>query len=104
MIDVLFDEAITKVENYKERRQKPKNLRDASYSEWALDEILNRLCEEVANDPKLLYFENALYTPKDVVDIFYLEMEYMEDRAATPRQKLIFGIAKDEAGNVIDIL
>lgn len=76
---------------------------DASYSDWAIDEILTRLCEEVENDPKLLYYEGA-FTPKDVVEVFYLEMEYLEDTAETPRQRLIFRTAKREADAIIDLL
>lgn len=100
---MLYDEAIRKIEFYKDNREIPKNLMDASYSDWAIDEILTRLCEEVGNDPKLLYYEGA-FTPKDVVEVFYLEMEYLEDTAETPRQRLIFRTAKREADAIIDLL
>lgn len=103
MLDMLFYKAIRTVEEYRENRKPSEDLMDASYSDWALDEILDRLCEEVANNPMLLNCEGA-FTPKDVVDLFYLEMEYLEDTADTPRQQMIFSIAKREAGNVLDLM
>ena len=103
MRDLLFDEAIRLVENYKETREPSKDLRYQSYSEWAIDEIINRLCEEVANDPRLLY-EIDLYSPIDVVDMFYAEMEYLEDTSDTPRQRFIFRIAKQEADKVFELI
>lgn len=103
MRDLLFDEAIRLIEDYKETRELSKDLRYQSYSDWALDEIIDRLCEEVANDPRLLY-EITPYSPMDIIDMFYMEMEYLEDTSDTPRQRLIFRIAKQVADSVYDIL
>lgn len=103
MRDLLFDEAIRLLETYKDQKEPAKDLRWVSYSNWADDEMISRLCEEVANDPKLLY-ELGGFSPLDVLDIFYLEMEYLEDTSETPRQRLIFNIARREAGRVIDFV
>lgn len=102
MYELMFDEAIQKLEDYKSHREPAKDLRYQSYSEWAIDQMIDRLCEEVANDPRLLY-QVGLYSPSDIIDIFYLEMEYLEDTSDTPRQRFIFNIAKREADKVIDL-
>lgn len=103
MIDLDYSQAISKIEAYAMERPVDADLRRQSYSEWAIDEILSRLILETEKDPTLLSRE-GIFEPKDVVKYFYMEMEYMEDTSDTLRQRLIFGIARQEADHILAIM
>lgn len=103
MIDLDFSQAISKIESYQMERPVDNDLRRQSYSEWAIEEILARLMYETQKEPELLRYEGRM-DPKDVVEYFYLEMEYLEDTSDTLRQRLIFSIARQETEHVLTIL
>lgn len=103
MIDRTYSDVISKIESYDQERPVANDLRQVSYSQWAIDEILSRLFEEVDRNPDCIDRDGPI-PPKDVVEYFYLEMEYLEDTSDTPRQRLIFSIAKREADTILTII
>lgn len=103
MIDKTYSHVISAIESYKQERPVSNDLRQVSYSDWAIDEILSRLYEEVDRNPDCIDRDGPI-PPKDVVEYFCMEMEYLEDSSDTPRQRLIFNIAKREADNILTII
>lgn len=103
MIDKTYSDVLSKVESYSQERPVARDQRQVSYSDWAIDEIISRLLEEVDRNPYCLDGDGPI-PAKDVIEYFYLEMEYLEDTSDTPRQRLIFNIAKREADAILAIL
>lgn len=102
-MEYTYDQAISRIESYRGERAVQKDIRQIAYSDWAIDEMITRLVEEADKHPELLYHEGQI-PPADVIEIFRDEMEYMEDTSETPRQRIIFNIARREAENVLSVV
>lgn len=76
-------------------------FKEACYSNWAMNEIINRMLDNLTVDPILQMEEDrSTYslTPIDIIQEFIGDMQYyIENTEDSCAHNLIFSIAKEEA-------
>lgn len=98
--DYMYDCDIAKITSYMRKRHKQATLKAESYSNWALNEILDRVLDETQ---KLPYHISGL-EPEPVADIireFVEEMGYYSTLAKTAEVIFFVDTAKYEAERLL---
>lgn len=98
--DYMYECDVAKIVTYMRKRPKHKLLKAEAHSEWALNEILNRVLDETQ---KLPYHISGLEPEpvKDIIREFIEEMTYYSSIASTAEVIFFVEMAKGEAEKLL---
>lgn len=98
--DYMYERDIAKIVTYMRKRPKQKLLKAEAHSEWALNEILNRVLDETQ---KLPYHISGLEPQpvKEIIQEFVEEMAYYSSIASTTEVIFFVETAKYEAEKLL---
>lgn len=71
-----------------------------AYSLWAIDEILNRLIDEMSKPPPHITGINPI-SYFDIIQAFVDEMDYMAETTTDYHKRFIFLVAKDTGDELL---